>query len=197
MVILGLLVGGVLSGQSLIRAAQLRSVVSEYQRYTTASNTFRDKYFGLPGDITNATSFWGKDSTICNGQPGTASSNGMCNGDGNGLVTFVGGDPNESYQFWRELAAAGLIEGQYSGKNTASGNPKQKIGYNDPASKYTSAGWYVDSVTQTNGETVNFYAFGADAPPFSSWPYPEWDVIKAEDAWNIDTKLDDGMPFTG
>lgn len=35
LVILGLLVGGVLSGQSLIRAAELRSISSEYSRYFT------------------------------------------------------------------------------------------------------------------------------------------------------------------
>ena len=57
LVILGLLVGGVLSGQSLIRAAELRSVTTEYSRYTTAISSFRDKYFALPGDMSNATSF--------------------------------------------------------------------------------------------------------------------------------------------
>lgn len=33
LVILGLLVGGVLTGQSLIRAAELRSVSTEFQKY--------------------------------------------------------------------------------------------------------------------------------------------------------------------
>ena len=59
LVILGLLVGGILSGQSLIRAAQLRSVTADYTRFVTAVNTFRDKYFALPGDMTNAQSVWG------------------------------------------------------------------------------------------------------------------------------------------
>ena len=49
LVILGLLVGSVLAGQSLIRAAELRSVATEYNKYVTASRTFRDRYFGLPG----------------------------------------------------------------------------------------------------------------------------------------------------
>ena len=59
LVILGLLVGGVLTGQSLIRAAELRSVSTEYSRYVASVHTFRDKYFALPGDMTNATQFWG------------------------------------------------------------------------------------------------------------------------------------------
>ena len=39
LVILGLLTGGILAGQSLIRAAELRAVTTEYQRYTAATNT--------------------------------------------------------------------------------------------------------------------------------------------------------------
>jgi len=58
LVIVGLLVGGVLTGKSLIRAADLRSVSTDYEGYRTATSAFRDKYFGLPGDITNASSFW-------------------------------------------------------------------------------------------------------------------------------------------
>ena len=54
LVILGLLVGGVLTGQSLIRAAELRTVSTQYATFSTAVNTFRDKYFTIPGDMTNA-----------------------------------------------------------------------------------------------------------------------------------------------
>jgi prepilin-type N-terminal cleavage/methylation domain-containing protein len=59
LVILGLLVGGVLSGQSLIHAAELRAVTTEYQKYMTAVRSFKDKYFASPGDMNNATSLWG------------------------------------------------------------------------------------------------------------------------------------------
>ena len=64
LVILGLLVGGILSGQSLIRASELRSVTTEYQTYVTSLGTFRDRYFALPGDLSNAASFW---STVASG----------------------------------------------------------------------------------------------------------------------------------
>ena len=52
--ILGLLTGGILTGQTLIRAAELRAVSTEFQRYQSAVNTFRDKYFSLPCDIRNS-----------------------------------------------------------------------------------------------------------------------------------------------
>src|ERR1700754_5054766 len=95
LVILGLLVGGVLAGQSLIRAAELRSISTDTTQYRTALFSFREKYNALPGDMINATSFWGDratgaescaDGAIANGTPGT------CNGNGNGMI----GAPNPS-----------------------------------------------------------------------------------------------------
>jgi prepilin-type N-terminal cleavage/methylation domain-containing protein len=48
LVILGLLTGGILTGQNLIRAAELRAVVTEFNRYQTAVRTFEDKYSPFP-----------------------------------------------------------------------------------------------------------------------------------------------------
>lgn len=67
LVILGLLVGGILGGQSLIHAAELRAIPTETEKYQTALNTFRMKYFALAGDFDKATSFWGNADTDGNG----------------------------------------------------------------------------------------------------------------------------------
>jgi len=48
LVILGLLVGGVLSGSSLIRASELRSISTQYTNYYTAVRSFRDKFLPCP-----------------------------------------------------------------------------------------------------------------------------------------------------
>ena len=87
LVILGLLVGGILGGQSLIRAAELRSVAVDKDKFTTAINAFRVKYSAIPGDMTNATDYWGTFSTdniTCayDLHPGTQT----CNGNGNAKV---------------------------------------------------------------------------------------------------------------
>ncbi len=89
LVILGLLTGGILTGQNLIRAAELRSVTTEFQTYQTAVMTFRDKYFALPGDMRNATDFWGSaggggQGAACSSANATTGS--TCNGDGNGQI---------------------------------------------------------------------------------------------------------------
>ena len=58
LVILGLLTGGILSGQALIAAAEVRKAATQFTRYQAAVWTFRDKYFAMPGDMTNADKFW-------------------------------------------------------------------------------------------------------------------------------------------
>jgi prepilin-type N-terminal cleavage/methylation domain-containing protein len=115
LVILGLLVGGVLTGKSLIRAAELRSVTTDQQRFVAAAQIFREKYQAFPGDMTNATAFWGT-AAACPGtylQPSTDAT--TCNGNGDGGVRGDTTGSNESFRFWQQLANAGLIEGQYSG----------------------------------------------------------------------------------
>ena len=188
LVILGLLVGGVLTGQSLIRAAELRAVTREEMNYATAAQTFRDKYFAIPGDMPNATSFWGS-STV--------------NGNGDGVISASSaGASAEIFQFWNQLALAGLIEGSYTGI-TGSGGPYHTIiGTNVPKSHMSNGGWfaYTQSGSYYAGDG-NLYAadygsyleFGANYPNSN----PNNPLLKPEEAWNIDTKIDDGKPGTG
>ena len=86
LVILGLLVGGVLTGQSLIRAAELRSVTTEYGKYSTAIRAFKDKYFALPGDMTNAIAFWGPAPDCADTATTAGTGTQTCNGDGNNNI---------------------------------------------------------------------------------------------------------------
>lgn len=201
LVILGLLVGGVLSGKSLIHAAELRAVSNEFQKYLTATNTFRDKYFALPGDMTNATSFWGSAGGNGSNAPCQAAAHTgtlTCNGNGNGIIAFdVSAQVIEGSHYWKHLANAGLIEGTYD----ASGS--LIIGQDVPASRLApnyfypmaGGGYYAGDV----------YSFGADYGKnllyysnYNTWSgTPDSAPFTPEDAWNIDTKLDDGKPGTG
>jgi len=204
LVILGLLTGGILAGKSLIRAAELRSVSTEYQRYTSAVYAFRDRYFALPGDMTNATSVWGKDATNCNGNTGNPNTPGTCNGNGDGLISLSGvvGGTVEAYQAWKQLALAGLVEGSYTGLG---GGPtistEGALGVNRPASRAGGgAGWglfYYGTISShfaiSDNAYGNAFVFAGDFPGTSPYHY----VITPEEAWNIDTKLDDGKPQTG
>lgn len=197
LVILGLLTGGILAGQSLIRAAEIRSVTTDAQRYVVAMQTFRDKYFAIPGDMNNATRFWGDENAVCpdatvaNGSPGT------CNGDGDGRVFGLAVPYQEEYRSWQHLAFAGLIEGSYTGK-ISGGSPGTVLGSNVPASRMSNAGWSLAATTTTmygswNIETTgNTLFFGAPGGDVTRSP-----VLLPQEAWSIDTKMDDGFPATG
>lgn len=201
LVILGLLAGGVLTGQSLIRAAELRSVTTEFSRYQAAVNTFRDKYFALPGDMTNAISFWGAAHATPATCAVTASTSALtCNGDGDGRIWPSSATvSNESYRFWQQLANAGLIEGQFDGI-THGATTYSSTAANSPKSKLNNANWFVwnwgtltSAVTFFDGVYNNSFEFGSfltDSAPYGS-------VFKPEELWNIDTKIDDGKPAVG
>tara|TARA_B100001123_G_scaffold443817_1_gene590887 strand:+ start:1293 stop:2060 length:768 start_codon:yes stop_codon:yes gene_type:complete len=199
LVILGLLTGGILTGQSLIRAAELRNVATEFQRWQTATRTFQDKYFALPGDMRNATSFWGT-ATACPGTQATPSSDARtCNGDGNGVVQYFYAGPvnsTELHRFWQHLANAGLVEGTYTGVQTTSGEIRSfAAGVNAPASKLGNAHWYISSYGDI--DSGSGYWWDGDATNILTLSDNSAIPLAPEEAWNIDTKLDDGKPGLG
>lgn len=201
LVILGLLTGGILAGQSLIRAAEVRSVTTGFQKYQAAIYTFRDKYMNLPGDTNNAVNFWlsaggnGADSTCYMAQ--TSSSPATCNGDGDGLIQNGPAANAERFLSWKHLANAGLIEGSYTGKTagaagTSSYAPGTNVSqgrinnsffdlfYNSNNPSFWITGSAVGNAIHTYGPSSSNYGF-----------------LAPEEAWNIDTKLDDGNPVYG
>ncbi len=200
LVILGLLTGGILTGQSLIRAAEMRSIVTELQRYQTAARSFQDKYFALPGDMRNATDFWGAPGNNLANCPATAGTGTQtCNGDGDGLIDEgLAGRYAEQYLFWQHLANAGLIEGTYNGRVGSGGNYHSVIGSNVPASKMSNAGWTSDNDPGGTSTTYainygNTLKFGGSQTNHTT----QAAILTPEEAWNIDTKVDDGKPAYG
>ena len=206
LVILGLLTGGILAGQSLIRAAELRSISTDTQRYQTAISSFRDKYFAMPGDMRNAVRFWGAqagattdgtDST-CTALTTAATGTATCNGDGNGRV---GDGTHEMHRFWQHLANAGLVEGSYTGIAGPGGAITVIPGLNAPRSKLSNGGFGFSYLDFPGGDVATYglnYGhvlwFGAST---NSGSRTQVQILKPEEAWNIDTKMDDGKPASG
>jgi prepilin-type N-terminal cleavage/methylation domain-containing protein len=195
LVILGLLIGGILSGQALIRAAELRAIPTEVGRFNAAVMSFRDKYFQLPGDMTNASSFWNLAAT-CPGDFTTPATTPLtCNGDGNGQINWA-----EAWRAWQHLANAGLIEGSYTGVQGAASDPYFGVaGSNMPASKAARAGYVYVWIGTYTSDTAPYFKgnYGNTLHWGNDNGVDEGTLIKPEEAWNIDSKMDDGIPSTG
>lgn len=208
LVILGLLTGGILAGQSLIRAAELRTIAGDFSRYHSSVYTFRDKYFAMPGDMTNATSFWGDQAAGPNSCASAATADGnpgTCNGNGDGLIQIG----LEMHRAWQHMALGGLIEGNYTGQNGGGtgcgGTCDAMAGVNAPRGRLSNGGYSFSLVGQdtvadairffstTLGGSFNVLTFGTKIPNFF---YID-PIIKPEEAWGLDIKLDDGRPQYG
>lgn len=204
LVILGLLTGGILAGQSLIRASELRAVTTEAQRYITVTQAFRDKYFSIPGDFPDATRFWTRmnsNADCVTNSSASVGTPGACDGNGaDGIHSTGASQVGEPQQFWRHLALAGLIEGSYTGIAGSGGGWHCTIGSSCPGSKLNAGGWGQDTLNTYGGDSSwfsgtygNIFVFGAQ----TATEYPSAAVLRPEEAWNIDTKMDDGKPGQG
>ncbi len=199
LVILGLLTGGILTGQQLIEAAELRAISQEQEQFTTAIMAFKNKYFGLPGDLTNATDFWG--TAGGNGANAAcydvfSTTGATCNGDGNNQVLGAYGPGNEGLRMWQHLSNAGLLAGSYAGGDATDG------GYGDflvadvnvPSSKFGKGTyWYAGHQPTSAGDASNFAVTASNFMRITGTST----FLLPEQAWNIDKKVDDGRPNTG
>jgi prepilin-type N-terminal cleavage/methylation domain-containing protein len=203
LVIIGLIVGGVLVGQDLIRAAEVRATVSQFEKYNTAVNTFRVKYNAIPGDITSAdAATFGL--TV---RPGTA---GL--GDGNGLIEAGGGVAThilstdakgsssmigETAWFWGDLTTVGLVDGSFTLDQTATTGvvtssaiagvlPPAKLGRGNNIAVYAFNGANYFAIA---GGINSVTAAGAYTTPAAG--------LTVVQAYNIDKKMDDGIPESG
>lgn len=108
LVIIGLIVGGILMGQSLIAAATVRAQVTQIEQFNSAVNTFYGKYGALPGDMPPSlvATFGFTAGAARSGSPGDGDNNGELDG-------AFGVGPNHVYSwdqqgenvyFWEDLS---------------------------------------------------------------------------------------------
>lgn len=193
-VIIGLIVAGVVGGQSLVKQSQLRSVITEYNKYDTAINTFMLEYSSLPGDMPNAYDYWAGN---CAGSAAT------CNGSGNQRVVYTEAatSSQENFMAWRHLSLAEIIPGSFTGiRDTGSvGAHNMTPNINVPASKFSGGGWYIgsNSYWSTNVDNIivtkNWLVIGAE----SNISHTYNSLFTPAQALSLDEKIDDGIPFVG
>lgn len=202
LVIIGLVTGGIMAGQNLIRNSQLDAVIAEYQHFKSATHQFKDKYLALPGDYSMATDQWGTMSSgTCPNATGGAGTE-TCDGDGDDFVSAGSGAANQSnelFLFWQHLKNAGLIEGAYTGIAGSSSKNTHVVNVNAPASKIKSGGWAAQSSNDINGSARAFdgsynlfFTLGHSSEEQFRDP-----ILLPKELWGIDKKIDDAMPATG
>lgn len=210
LVIIGLIVGGILTGRELIRTAGIRSTIAQIEKYNTAVNTFRVKYGALPGDLNaSAASQFGF----------VARGSYAGEGDGNGVIEGVDsnaaghnsgtiGAAGETVTFWVDLSTAKLIDGSFT-----TGSSTSTFGYMDlnttvsfpaimPPAKLGngnyifvwSGGWQAFSSTGNGQNYFGLAAMYSISSPGNYYSNPGLTVAQAS---AMDAKMDDGLPQSG
>ena len=203
LVIIGLIVGGVMTGIDLVNAANIRAQISQIEKYQTAVHTFQLKYGYLPGDIPEpAASGFG----FVIGHRGNCAGTG----DGDGLLEGTwtcagqGGQMGngEIAMFWSDLSNAGLIDQKFNFAayadtfiNITTGYyPKAKLSGSVYVSDMACGDWPTCvAATGTNYFIIsNVGGIGTGPVEIAGTP-----SLTVQQAYAIDSKIDDGMPQTG
>ena len=202
LVIIGLLVGAIVVGAQMVGTAAIRAQVSQITNYTTTVNAFKTKYACLPGDCNKAEAF-GLGSSA---NPGR-------NGNGDEAITYAGGAfvdgfvnrsdviatywYPESLNFWYHLQQSGHLEGGYSGWTSGmTWDGPTQTETTPPAAAGNAARIMVSNFYCANANCRaarnGFYLFQPGTAHGTTRT-----GIKPSVARAIDTKMDDGLPFTG
>lgn len=183
LVIIGLLLGGILKGQELIRSARVRNLADQNSGIQGAYYGFVDRYRQVPGDM----------------QPGT-NPNAACSVLGNNLLPncqSVGGDGDgsldvgqfpESAAVWAHMQAAGFIQGNYSGQAASEGAYTSLVA---PVAPQNPWGGFM-----LLGRSNSYSNAGGGAAPVRLHLILG-NQVPVEIMRELDLKIDDSFPFTG
>jgi hypothetical protein len=176
-IVIGFVAGGIMVGQTLIRRGELASVMADVNKFRNAINQFETRYGVLPGDMTNASSYW-------------ASAN---NGNGNGKIDFLSNGTlaagSEEYYAWQHLSLAELIlPGTVSVASTSTSNlPLSRINFGYYRVSYQSG------VYGRNGHMISLNKLDMSLSPNIAHKA----ILSPLDTYALDLKFDDGVAATG
>jgi prepilin-type N-terminal cleavage/methylation domain-containing protein len=184
LIIIGLLVAAIAVGQKLIENARTRSVISEINRIDVAIASFHLTYDNLPGDLNNATAYWSTST----------------NGDGDGDIEISNGSSvNESNFVFEQLSDAALITGGYSsGAASVSTRMSSRVKnslyevYQDDDYDLDDDATIDDIDTSFTENVIVLEGNGGNTAGASNYG-----VLIPRMAYNIDDKMDDGVPNKG
>jgi len=193
LVIIGLIVGGVLAGQSLINSAKLQAEVTQFNKIDTAVNAFYLKFNGLPGDMANSSGF---------------TTAGVANGNADG---YIGGTAG--------VGAGGAVADITTYTSTEEANAAAELFELGllPGTAVNPTGTSASAISTSGGDVLigkaligsGILLFGnAAVSANNNWAFygiqnASTSAVKVEDLYgsdqvlSIDSKMDDGIATTG
>jgi prepilin-type N-terminal cleavage/methylation domain-containing protein len=209
LVIIGIIIGGIMFGRSVLVTSRLQTVITDADNYTSAMANFKQTFQALPGDMATATASWGYPSgansgdtpsysTSCASLQGTGTQ--TCNGDGNGQIGNSGRE-YESFRFWQQLHLAGMLNQSLTGVAGTSGVQAATVGVNVPKGSLEGSGFsavWLGTVASGNANFIagsygNVLIFGGAGSGMLTTSA----ILTPDQAAGIDAKIDDGAPGTG
>lgn len=197
--VIGLVIGGVVVGQDVVRNAKVRSIVSDKENYIMAIGNFRTKYRALPGDFKDAQAQWGvlHATPITCDQTSAVGTKATCNGTGDDRLQMY-----EGFRAWQHLSNEGLVAGSFSGRPEPAGTFEHVAGVNTPMTSIDGGyfiltwlgSWSSGGVLYFGGNYKNVILYG-DILLAAISPYRG--IIKTSELKGLDDKFDDGKPDTG
>lgn len=196
LVIVALGIGMAMMQYSALRTSEIRTGLSEIEKYQSATRMFREKYGYLPGDVPGG---------LAGQLKFTSRGGAQGRGDGNGLVegyAYLGGQARGTIQtgeplfFWEDLYSALLIKEPFTRAtdmgldsdvtaDIADYLPEAHMGLADFIYVYSDKGtnyYGVSAVTKIDGTSGDLSSHAG---------------LTAKEAYAIDRKLDDGIANSG
>lgn len=217
LVLVSLLVGGITTGLNIKHTAELKSVSDDVMHLREIVDIFKQRYQNLPGDMYNATKYWGAaDADFDDCKTTVSTSHATCNGDGNNSITTPGdGDTYyEAHRFWQHLVNAQLMDGTYTGhragtdddatclSNSHCGQSNFKNGSYYPVTVKEEVDYFqpdgLTGLLMYPGDKGNaLVLFRNSNEGGANGAFVGAPLLTAEDTYNLDMKFDDGKPASG
>jgi hypothetical protein len=208
LVVIGLVIGGIIAGKELIEVSKVRAELSQIDKFRVAEDLFKAKYGDLPGDIStekaadlNLIRYWGSTPTISDGKiSGYTASDRHRTG-------YFG---QEHHLYFLQLSkreclglapvnGAGLLDitldsSALGNKCNFEGNPAIGPGITLPRSKLNPE-FGIMPVTAVPFSQTTWYILNAKLT--NGWQGLNDMSLTPLQAFQLDSKVDDGRPGTG
>jgi hypothetical protein len=193
-VVLGILITGIVGGQSIMETAKRQKVITQFKEWKTAISAFYLEYDAMPGDLPDAWEYF--DFSEYNSSYGFRNVFGHWR-RGDGMVDDVA----ESSLAFIELVKAEILPSSVARHNGENGLEEfhSKCGLNAPVGPYEGTCWQMINKLhdREQSELNDYIVLGSERLDDNWLSYLEGPSVSSVTAKYIDEKIDDGKARKG